>query len=66
MQELGDVELARKLWLKRVRAEVRWKHIEAAERELNEKLPLAEKLFDQAIQKGKAFELDTRSVLEGE
>jgi hypothetical protein len=66
MRRLGDIELQRAQMLKALRSAIRLKHALRADEELNEKLPTFEAEFDRAIQAGKTFELDIRSVLEGE
>lgn len=66
MRRLGDIELQRAQMLKALRSAIRLKHALRADEELNQKLPEFEAAFDKAVQAGKHFELDIRSVLEGE
>lgn len=47
-----------------VRSNIRLKHSLEADREVNEKIPEVLRRAEVAIRKGKAFELDIKSVLE--
>ena len=49
---------------KAVRSNIRLKHSLEADREVNEKIPEVLRQAEVAIRKGKAFELDIKSVLE--
>ena len=49
---------------KAVRSNIRLKHSLEADREVNEKIPEVLRRAEVAIRKGKAFELDIKSVLE--
>lgn len=64
MKQLGEIEEAKAEILKNARALIRMKHSRAADREINKKLPELERAMDKAIQSGKPYELDIRSVLE--
>jgi len=66
LRRLGEIELQRAQMLKALRSAIRLKHALRADEELNEKLPTFEAEFDRAVQAGKRFELDIRSVLESE
>ena len=66
MRQLSPIEREKAKLLKLARTLIRAKHSAAADDELNEKLPLLELQIDKAIQSGKVYELDVRSVLEGE
>jgi len=66
LKRLGDIELQRAQLLKALRTNIRLRHSLAADQELNEKLPTFEAAFDKAVQSGKVYELDIRSVLEDE
>ena len=66
MRQLSPIEREKAKLLKLARTLIRAKHSAAADDELNEKLPLLELQIDKAIQSGKVYELDIRSVLEGE
>ena len=62
-----DLALERKLWLDEVRTELTKKYRHLRLREAAVVLPLAEKMFDDAIASGKKAELSARSVVrEGE
>jgi hypothetical protein len=63
VKRLGDIELQRAQLLKALRTNIRLKHSLAADEEINEKLPAFEAAFDKAVQSGKTYELDIRSVL---
>jgi len=49
---------------KAVRSNIRLKHSIAADQEINEKIPEVLRQAEVAIRRGKAFELDIKSVLE--
>ena len=66
MRQLSPIEREKATLLKLARILIRAKHSAAADDELNEKLPKLELAIDAAIQSGKVYELDVRSVLEGE
>lgn len=50
--KLTETELARRAFIKSLRAAIRTKHSIQADAELNDVLPEAEKAFDRAIQRG--------------
>ena len=66
MRKLSPIEREKAKLLKLARTLIRAKHSAAADDELNEELPKLELQIDAAIQSGKVYELDVRSVLEGE
>ena len=66
VRQLSPIEREKAKLLKLARTLIRAKHSAAADDELNEKLPKLELAIDAAIQSGKVYELDVRSVLEGE
>ena len=65
MAEKIDLALERKLWLDEVRTELTKKYRHLRLREAAKVLPIAEKMFDDAVNSGKRKELSPRSVLEG-
>ena len=66
VRQLSPIEREKAKLLKLARTLIRAKHSAEADDELNEKLPKLELQIDAAIQSGKVYELDVRSVLEGE
>lgn len=66
MRQLSPIEREKAKLLKLARTIIRARHAAAADDELNEVLPRLEIEIDKAIQAGKVYELDVRSVLEGE
>ena len=66
VRQLSPIEREKAKLLKLARTLIRAKHSAAADDELNEKLPLLELQIDKAIQSGKVYELDVRSVLESD
>lgn len=62
MTHLDEIALRRAELLKRVRSQVRLNHSIAADAELNDILPLAEKAFNAAVQRGVL--LDVADVLD--
>ena len=66
MRQLSPIEREKAKLLKLARTLIRAKHSAAADDELNDKLPILELAIDKAIQSGRVYELDVRSVLEGE
>jgi len=63
---LSEIEGQRKDMLKALRTAVRLKHSLNADAELRRVLPEFQAAVDKAVQSGKAYNLDIRSVLEGE
>ena len=63
---MSEIEGQRKDMLKALRTAVRLKHSLNADAELRKVLPEFQAAFDKAVQSGKAYKLDIRSVLEGE
>lgn len=66
MRQLSPIEREKAKLLKLARTLITAKYAAARDDELNEKLPALELEIDKAIQSGKVYELDVRSVLEGE
>ena len=66
MRQLSPIEREKAKLLKLARTIIGAKHAAARDDELNEVLPRLELEIDAAIQAGKVYELDVRSVLEAE
>ena len=66
MRQLSPIEREKAKLLKFARTVIRAKHSAMADDELNEVLPALELQIDAAIQSGKVYELDVRSILEAE
>lgn len=66
MRQLSPIEREKAKLLKLARILITAKYAAARDDELNERLPALELEIDKAIQSGKVYELDVRSVLEGE
>lgn len=62
--QLDEIQLQKRQLLKALRANIRLKYSLLADEELNQKLPEVEAAIDLAIQNGKEYELDLKSVLE--
>jgi hypothetical protein len=58
-----DIEIERAKVLKVAIAAIRLKHSLRADEEIKRKVPDLEKSFNQAVQAGKVFELDSDSLL---
>lgn len=62
----GEIELAKVQMVKTMRSMIRLKYSLAADAELNEKLPEAERQFDKAIQQGMLpSSIDVEAIAEG-
>ena len=66
MKAKADLDMEIAIAAKAVRAAVRLKHSNAADREINEKLPEVVHAITVAAAKGEPFQLDIAALFEGE